>query len=268
MSLPNVNNLTQLIEYWAGKVAEQHNTTYKWVDVFAEHADMKNKYDHIKLNIQAHNLQYNEGEPLIAPIQIFKENFTNDSDNPQIFELIREQTSIAKTQWEVTKGTEISFGAQLTVGTPSNFEGLAKQGQVNFGHKKINTTTGVTVEEKQQKWSVNHKFTVGPRHEAEAHIVIEEANFNIPFTATVEVSGQFAVWFNDKIDLNMGEDLHWLWFPHIDEVFNGRYLAGTFPTPDGFEVTTNNLKCNMQGIFTGVIGLHVKADYDQYPLAS
>jgi len=265
MSLPNVNNLTELIEYWAKKVAEQHNTTCKWVDVFAKHSDMKD-YQDKRLSIEAHSLQYNEGEPLRAPVQIFKENFTNDTDDPQTFEFIREETSSARAKWIVTKGTELSFGAELTVVPPSSFDKIAKEGKISFGYKQIYATTGETEEEKQQKWSVSHTFTVGPRHEAEAHIVIEEAIFNIPFTAIAEVSGQFAVWFNDKIDLNNGSDYHWLWFPHIDEVFNGRYLMGTFPTPNGFEVTANNIKCNLEGEFIGVIGLNVKTDYDQYPL--
>lgn len=69
-------------------------------------------------------------------------------------------------------------------------------------------------------WTVQETVTLAANCETVYTWVINKEEVDCPFTIAVNLTGNIAVWFEDKIDFDHpgGNDRHWLWYPSIERV--------------------------------------------------
>jgi hypothetical protein len=164
--------------------------------------------------------------------------------------------------WSITEGVNVGVEISATEGLPD----VASSTQKATVTLSFSSNQGQTLT-KTQTWSVNTRVAVPPQSSLKCDMVVNSQSYEIKFTATVLVSGDIAIWFNDKVCLGAPGDGHFNWYIPITQVFNDVIKNNLIDT-SGYQITPAGVIAIAQGVFTGGQGISQGVVTTQYPLRS
>jgi hypothetical protein len=141
---------------------------------------------------------------------------------------------------------------------------VAKVSETTSIETNLSSTQEFTHKE-TQNWSVDLPLRIPPQSLIEASLVVGTQKYDIDWTATVNLAGNVAIWFEEKVDLNHDGDYHWLWFVPIEEVFRDCRAHSIVDTA-GYEITTDGVDAFASGKFGGGQGVSLNVNVIQKDL--
>ncbi|MBB5934867.1 ETX/MTX2 family pore-forming toxin [Streptomyces zagrosensis] len=119
------------------------------------------------------------------------------------------------------------------------------------------TDTNSRAKTDKQEWSVELPVKVPAHSQVEAYMTVDTATYDVNWTSNAGLDNCVAIWFNNKVDLNHGEDYHWLWFYPIGWVISDCVNNNLIDT-SGYWADDGNAVAAATGSFTGGQGVSVK----------
>jgi len=116
-----------------------------------------------------------------------------------------------------------------------------------------------------QEWREEAEIIAPAKSNVTAVMSISTQSYDINFTAAVILKGFVAIWFEEKVALNLDGSLHYLWFIPIQAVINdcnSYKLADT----QGYLVTQGGVSATAKGKFSGSQGISTAITATQSPL--
>jgi len=172
------------------------------------------------------------------------------------------ETTDQSFTWSITEGVNVGVEISATEGLP-DVASSAPKASVTLS---FSSTQGQTLT-KTQTWSINTPVAVPPQSSLKCDMVVNSQSYEIKFTATVLVSGDIAIWFNDRVCLGAPGDGHFNWYIPITQVFNDVIKNNLIDT-SGYQITPAGVIAIAQGVFTGGQGISQGVVTTQYPLRS
>jgi Clostridium epsilon toxin ETX/Bacillus mosquitocidal toxin MTX2 len=164
--------------------------------------------------------------------------------------------------WSITEGVNVGVEISATESVPDVASSTQKATvALSFSSVQDQTLT------KTQTWSVDTPVAVPPRSSLKCDMVVNSQSYEIKFTATVLVSGDIAVCFNDRVCLGAPGEGHFNWYIPITQVFNDVIKNNLIDTT-GYHVTPAGVITTAQGVFSGGQGISQGVVTTQYPLRS
>lgn len=113
----------------------------------------------------------------------------------------------------------------------------------------------------ERSWEVDQQITQAPHSNTEIEWLLDRNKAEGTFNANVIVSGNVAIWFEVKNDLNnpKGKNLHWLWFPSPASIIRK-------VKPEGFRSSGSSVFFNATGSVNADVGLESRLVINQEPL--
>jgi Clostridium epsilon toxin ETX/Bacillus mosquitocidal toxin MTX2 len=209
-----ISDFKDVVREWADETARQHNTRVLWVDISAGKDHIRDHYPAKKITMKHRKTKFKKPEILKeSETTVFRDTSINRFPESQSF-TIREKIEHSDSfTWEIQEG--IKLGSKVTI--ESGIKGIAKgeievNGAINFGSTQGKTFTSTNEHE------ISRTFNIPARSHVEIEAIIRKANYKVDFTSLIEIKGQAAVWFEKKIDIDNGNDRHWLWFPTPERI--------------------------------------------------
>jgi len=103
-------------------------------------------------------------------------------------------------------------------------------------------------------FKVSQEIIIPPKTRVQAIITITETEVEVPWSATMYVTGYEAVWLEEKCRN------HWLWFPPVSRLAHYSNKLKRGETPYGF-----GLIYNAKGIFKAVRAIRATVHTKEFP---
>ncbi|MEU1377814.1 ETX/MTX2 family pore-forming toxin [Streptomyces triculaminicus] len=205
---------------------------------------------------------YDPSAPSPVPGQVTSvvTNYRNGTDVEQQVTYKQSKTTEQDLRISVTESLKIGVTMEVSAEIPA----VAKVSETTSIEASLSSTQEFAHRE-TQNWSVDLPLRIPAKSLVEASLVVGTQKYDIDWTATVTMSGNVAIWFNEKVDLNHDGDKHWLWFVPIEEVFRDCRANGIIDTT-GYEVTADGVNAFASGTFTGGQGVSLNINAVQKTL--
>jgi hypothetical protein len=243
-----------IVQEYAKEQGAKVNHQVLWADPYGRNPHLKSNPQYKQYQAAANVLEVKYGEPMTSverPAWTFCQWFHNSMSMPMKNKFSKLKIVEDKFTWDVDgnlvfakdktkKNFTFMIPPQLGLDR-KNYSKEFKADEVMYGFHRENTVV------KQDLFNISQEVTVPSDRSVEATLVITEKDVTIPWTAELEISGYFAVWFKKK-----WRD-HWLWFFPVDT------LSVMDPH---FRTVGSKLRYTVKGTFTGVFStaahLHLK----------
>lgn len=261
MSGTAIASLQGIVQSFAEGIAKRFKTSVKWVDLYAEHEDMKNNQRY-RLEITVNNAQYGTvSQSTLKPSFIYQQASSNDSPLPSTMQVSKTETTTSTFTWSLEEG--LTLGAKQQAEAKADLPLLAgAEVQISFTEELSFSSIQTTTDTKTETWTINETVTLAPKMETNATWVINQSQVTCPYTIDISMSGYVAIWFKDKIEYNgPSGGSHWLWFIPVGTV------AQSVNNPN-FTSTDQGAKYSCVGAFTGVGATTASLSIVTYPLGT
>jgi hypothetical protein len=255
-----VINLADLCQKWADGVAARYKTKVKYIDLFAQREGANQKY---KLSCKLNAIDYGTAiTKKLADSFAFQSYASNDSPNPS--------TAVLAKEWQTQSNFTWSLKETLKVSAKETLKGEVSLPLLANGEAQTEIGVEFDVESQQQwsttateKWTVQETVTLAANRQTVYTWIINREEIDCPFTIAVNLTGNIAVWFDDKIDLNHpgGGNRHWLWYPGI------QLIASELRDPN-LTLAANGANLVTHGTFSGIGATTNYVDIKTYPLGT
>ncbi|MFF4606449.1 ETX/MTX2 family pore-forming toxin [Streptomyces sp. NPDC001339] len=202
----------------------------------------------------------NAPSPIPGQVSSVTTNYRNGSSVEQQITYKQSKTTEQDLRISVTESLKIGVSMEVSAEIPA----VAKVTETTSIEASLSSTQEFTHKE-TQNWSVDLPIKIPAKSVVEASLVIGTQKYDIDWTATVNMSGAVAIWFNDKVDLNHDGDYHWLWFVPIEEVFRDCRTHSIVDTT-GYEITPDGVDAFASGKFGGGQGVSLNVNVVQKDL--
>jgi len=236
---------------YARKFARDCGCDLRWYDLHAKQPHLREQYPDMKIDVRAENIRYGTTTRKIdRPGYVYSQWFHNGGSLP-ITGLVHKEKSVTSTfTWSVSESLTVGVEVEISAGVPEVINGNIKiETSLNLASTQEKTTTTVDT------FRVSHEIVVPPKSKVKAEITITETEVEVPWTATMYVTGHEAIWLEQQCKN------HWLWFVGIDQLapYDQRLIAGKTPFGQG-------LSFQAKGVFKAVRAMRATVHTKQYPL--
>lgn len=179
---------------------------------------------------------------------MFKQHLRNTGSEKPTTIVKRTERKSDTFSLSVTEGIKLGISIKVTTGI--NLEGISAGLDTTKSFEfNLSSTQGWT-NTVERSWEVDQNIPQAPHSITEIEWILDRKKANGSFSAKVVISGNVAVWFDKKIDLNdpNGNNLHWLWFP------TAAYIVREM-RPAGFSVSGGKVIFNATGIIEADVGI-------------
>ncbi len=207
-------------------------------------------------------IAYDPSAPSPVPGQVtsVSTNYRNGTEVEQLVTYKQSKTTEQDLRISVTESLKVGVTMEVSAEIPA----VAKVSETTSIEASLSSTQEFSHKE-TQNWSVDLPLKIPAKSLVEASLVVGTQKYDIDWTATVTLTGNVAIWFNEKVDLNHDGDNHWLWFVPVEEVFRDCQTHGIVDTT-GYEITSNGVNAFASGKFTGGQGVSLSINAVQKPL--
>ncbi|WP_171172261.1 cytotoxin leucocidin [Streptomyces sp. I05A-00742] len=205
---------------------------------------------------------YDPSAPSPVPGQVtsVSTSYRNGTAVEQVVTYKQSRTTEQDLRISVTEALKVGVTVEVSAEIPA----VAKVSETTSIEATLSSTQEFSHKE-VQNWSVDLPLRIPPKSVVDASLVVGTQKYDIDWTATVSLTGNVAIWFEEKVDLNHDGDLHWLWFVPVEEVFRDCRAHGIVDTT-GYEVTADGVNAFASGTFTGGQGVSLSINTVQKPL--
>ncbi|MEU7640153.1 MULTISPECIES: cytotoxin leucocidin [unclassified Streptomyces] len=220
-------------------------------------------YHEYQVGAEYHGITYDPDAPSPIPGQVSSvtTNYRNGSAVEQAVTYKQSKTTEQDLRISVTESLKIGVTMEVSAEIPA----VAKVSETTSIETTLSSTQEFTHKE-TQNWSVDLPLRIPPKSLIEASLVVGTQKYDIAWTATVNLAGKVAIWFEEKVDLQHDGDYHWLWFVPIEEVFRDCRAHAIVDTT-GYEITSDGVAAFAGGKFGGGQGVSLNVNVVQKDLA-
>jgi len=244
-------DLDHLAGLYARDFARDCGTKLRWFDLHGKQPHLKEQYPNEHITVRAENIKYGTvARKVDRPGYVFKKTFRNGGSLPIKGILTKVKTVASTFTWSVTESLKVGAEVEIDVGLPGVVSGNVKLStELNLASTQGKTTT------ETEKFSVSQIIPVPPKKRVLATMTITETEVEVPWTATMYVTGDEAIWVEEKC-----KD-HWLWFPNVARLakYSRKLKAGM--TPYGYGISFE-----AKGVFKAVKAVRAVVHTKEYPL--
>ena len=257
-----VSNLQDLANQWGREFSKRHGTTCKWVDLHAKQHDMA-KYQQNKIAAKVANVRYEEkGTTIDVPGAVITDDYTNNSSSDQSSTFKYNNSTSNSFSWSLNEGIDVGIAVKFAVGVPPIVAGSTTL-STNISFEATQSKT----ESETKAWSIDRNIIARPRTKIDMIWTIKQQKSSATFHADIIMTGHFAIWNNDKIDVHNpgGSDRHWLWFIPITTAFRQMREWGMSVPPQYF-ISDSSVTYTASGECQGEVGVGTTFDVEETPL--
>ncbi|MFE6687567.1 ETX/MTX2 family pore-forming toxin [Streptomyces sp. NPDC057743] len=221
-----------------------------------------NDYHRYQVGAKYRGITYDPSAPSPIPGQVSSvtTNYRNGSAVEQTVTYKQSKTTEQDLRISVTESLKIGISMEVSAEIPA----VAKVSETTSIETNLSSTQEFTHKE-TQTWSVDLPLRIPPKSAIEASLVVGTQQYDIDWSATVNMTGNVAIWFEEKVDLNHDGDRHWLWFVPIEEVFRD-CRANSIVDTTGYEITADGVDAYASGTFGGGQGVSLNVNVVQKDL--
>jgi len=246
-----VIDLDNCASQFASERARVCGTTVRWFDLHGKQPHLREKYPGMKITVRTDNIRYGTtSRKLDRPGYVYTQWFHNGGSTT-ITGLVHKSKSVTSTfTWSVKESLKVGASVKIDAGVPTIVEGhIDVSTELNLASTQSKTTTTVDT------FKVSHEIKIPPKSRVKATITITETELEVPWTATMFVTGYQAFWLEDKC---RG---HWLWFYKV------KNLAACNPKLHGGDTPFGmGLSYEASGVFKAVQAVRATVKTKEYPL--
>jgi len=244
-------DLDHLAGRFARDFARDCGTELRWFDLHGKQPHLKEEYPDEHITVRAENIKYGTvARKVDRPGYVFQKTIRNGGSLP-IKGILTKTKEVASTfTWSVTESLKVGAAVEIDVGVPGVVSGNVKLStELNLASTQGKTTT------ETDKFSVSQIIPVPPKTKVLATMTITETEVEVPWTATMYVTGDEAVWVEEKCKG------HWLWFNNVGKLakYSRKLKAGM--TPYGYGISFE-----AKGVFKAVKAVRAVVHTKEYPL--
>jgi hypothetical protein len=189
-------------------------------------------------------------------------NFSNDSAATDSQTYASSLTTTQSATYTVTTAINTGLSVTVTAGVPGVASGSVT-GSVSVDLSSSSSQTNTET----KAWNLSENINIPPYCQIAASIEVTTSLFNIPFTASYQLTGNVAVWFNNQVTLPGNSAVHWLWFPSIAEIISDCQNNNLIDTT-GYTVNGAGVLATAAGTFAASPGISATVKVVQSPLAN
>jgi hypothetical protein len=258
-----MKSLQEITDAWGNWKANAAGTTcFTSSTNYGDHSEF-DAYHRYQCSAVYQSMSYDGNSPPKSASEVAYEIWYDNGSTLQQSDTFQyTETTDQSFTWSITEGVNVGVEISATEGLP-DVASSAPKASVTLS---FSSTQGQTLV-KTQTWSVNTPVAVPPQSSLKCDMVVNSQSYEIKFTATVLVSGDVAIWFNDRVCLGAPGDGHFNWYIPITQVFNDVIKNNLIDT-SGYQITPAGVIATAQGIFTGGQGISQGVVTTQYPLRS
>lgn len=264
-----MTDLPNIIWAWGSYVARSHGTGCHFTQALdysqaseLDGGDGGGSYHRYQCAATIGNLQFDVGQafPTTGSFAASDIWYDNDTSVPQNITFSAATSTQQTYTLSVTEA--ISLGVEVTA--TAGVQGVAS------ASSKVSMTVSVsstqsTSHVETHNWSVSLPVIIPAQKSNHCVAVIDKRDFSIPWSADCRISGCVAVWFDDWIDINGGNDVHHLWFVPVGHVL-ATVIANNLYDTTGFRADGNDVLATVGGTLTGSEGVGINARPHEQPL--
>lgn len=212
-----ISDFEKIVQQYADQIATEYGTSVCWVCLDGNKDELK-QYPDMIVDYDIKDPVFNWGDPFTQKDIMFNQTLTNDSSRDSITRISRSEDKTDKFSWSITEGMKIGQTVMTKAGIDLGGISAGFQETTSFEFDLSSTQGGG--DEVKKAWRIDQEI-IQTCHTATDIIWLLDRNKNkATFIANIILSGNVAIWFNDRIDLNNkdGNDKHWLWFPGVASV--------------------------------------------------
>jgi len=244
-------DLDVLAGRFARDFAKRCGTELRWFDLHGKQPHLMEMYPDKHITVRAENVRYGTVTSKVdRPGYVYTENFRNGGSLPIKGILSKTKTVTSTFTWSVTESLKVGAEVEVDVGLPGIVSGNVKVStNINLASTQGQSTT------EKDTFKITQDIPVPPKTRVMAQMTITETEVEVPWTATMYVTGAEALWVEDKcMD-------HFLWFYNVRELakYSNKLVAGK--TPYGL-----GLSFQAKGVFKAVKAVRATVHTKEYPL--
>ena len=257
-----VSDLQALADRWGKVFSAKYGTSCRWVDLHARRSEMAN-YQQYKISAKSSNVRYEgSGTAIDQPGIVTTDSYTNNTSAEQTSVFKYSKSTTNSFTWTLKEGIEVGISVEFAVGVPP-----VASGKTTLSTNLSFEATQSKTEEEIETWAIDRNVTVPPQTKMEMIWTIKEQKSSATFYADLIMTGYFAIWNNNKIDVNNpgGSDKHWLWFIPITTAFSQMYSWG-ISVPSQYSIRSGSVMYKASGQCEGEAGVQTTFDLIENPL--
>ena len=201
-------------------------------------ADGKGVFDRDRsdLRVEFKDIQYGEIHPIgYKPLTLQASTFENGTSTPDTQTFAVTKTTTSSFTYKFTESLAITLKA--TVKLPLLGE-TGLEPTLSFESTQAQTTSA------EQSWSYSTEISVAPHKKVTTSFIVHEAQYHVPFTATVQVRGRVYIAFratHKHFESEISDLIEFQWDPRTFE-YN---LTGIFDATHGNEYVVRVEESNL-----------------------
>lgn len=212
------------------------------------------KHQQYKVAARVSNVRYEDSTTVDLPGVPITYAAINDSDveQNQKFKHTKDTTNHFTWSLKETISTGIPLSANVGVPPGCSFT-TAMSTEISFDSPQTKT------ESETKTWETDHSPVLPPHCRIDITWTIKEKECSGTFYADIILTGHFAIWTKDKVDINnpSGSDKRRLWFIPVDEAFNQMKDFGV-SVPPLYTVGAGSVTYRASGECKGVSGFNTE----------
>ena len=257
-----VSDLQALADRWGKAFSAKYGTSCRWVDLHARRSEMAN-YQQYKISAKSSNVRYEgSGTAIDQPGIVTTDSYTNNTSAEQSSVFKYSKATTNSFTWTLKEGIEVGISVEFAVGVPP-----VASGTTTLSSTLSFEATQSKTEEETITWAIDRNVTVPPQTKMEMIWTIKEQKSSATFFADLIMTGYFAIWNNNSIDVNNpgGSDKHYLWFIPINMAFSQMYSWG-ISVPSQYSISSGSVIYKATGECQGEAGVQTTFDLIENPL--
>ena len=220
-------------------------------------------YQQNKIAAKVANVRYEEkGTAIDVPGTVITDHYINDTSSEQSSTFKYNKSTSNSFSWSLKEGIDAGISVKFAVGVPPIASGTTTLStNISFEATQSKTVSETVT------WSIDRNITVRPMTETDMIWTIKQQKCSATFHADIVMTGSFAIWNNDKIDVHnpSGSDRHWLWFIPITTAFQQMHEWGISVPPQYF-ISDSSVTYTASGECQGEIGVSTTFDVEETSL--
>jgi len=257
-----MKDLQTILETWAKWRAKDLHTKHKFVTAteYGKYKELKDYRDR-ECDLSTEEMHYSDGKPpATKPDVVFSEEFANDGSVEREQTFSRTKRTKSSLHWSITES--IKFGMEITASASvPELVSVTEQQSFEIG---LSSTQAIDYSS-EEEWTVSTRIPVPPRTVTTAEMVIDTEKFELPFQQDAVLTGDVAIWFEDKVKMGSGKDKHNLFFKPIDSVFREVVMNRLIDTA-GYSIRGNGaVAATASGTLTANQNVRCRTDVHDRP---